>query len=149
VEVDKIHRVSASPYEYHFGSQFNDEKTVAEGVLVINRYDWGYYDDRGKGEFGVNTRARIEPSTAQVFGKGAGLVDFESSKTETQRWRENKPHERDNPPSGVWMFFPGGEYMFGRFGFDEPRTAARSFLFFTTHTYFTRTTFLDWRTHYA
>lgn len=36
---------------------------------------------------------------------------------------------------------PGSEYAFGRFGFDDHHTAARSFLFFTTNTYFTRPTF--------
>jgi hypothetical protein len=141
-EIDKILRVSGSPYEHDSGSRFNDEKTAAEAVLVINRYDWGYYDGRGKKEIGVNDEADIDNFTTRVFGEGAGLVDFGSAKTEVLRWQEKNPHERDNPPSGVWMFIPDGEYMFGRFGFDEARTAARSFMFFTTHTYFTRTTFV-------
>lgn len=38
-EIDKILRVSGSPYEEDSGSKYNDEKTIAEGVLVINRYD--------------------------------------------------------------------------------------------------------------
>jgi hypothetical protein len=39
------------------------------------------------------------------------------------------------------MFIAGGEYMFSRFEFDEARTSARSFIFFTTNTYLTQTTF--------
>jgi hypothetical protein len=144
VEIDKILRVSGSPYEHDSGSRFNDEKTAAEAVLVINRYDWGYYDNRGKVEIGVDDEADIEnfSSSTQVFGEGAGLVDLKIAKTEVLRWKEKNPHERHNSPSGVWMFIPDGEYMFGRFGLDKARTAARSFIFFTTHTYFTRTHFV-------
>ncbi|KAL5316294.1 hypothetical protein ACEPPN_015339 [Leptodophora sp. 'Broadleaf-Isolate-01'] len=142
VEIDKILRVSGSPYERDSGSQFNDTKTAAEAVLVINRYDWGNYDDRGKEEIGFSNEADIDTSTTAVFGAGLGLVDFGTAKQEVLRWKEKIPQEIDNPPSGIWMFIPGGEYMFGRFGFDEARTAARSFIFFTTHTYFARTTFV-------
>jgi hypothetical protein len=140
VEVDKILRVSGSPYERDSGSRYNDEKTAAEAVLVINRYDWGYYDNRGKKEIGAEDNADIV--TSSVFGEGAGLVDFGSAKTEVLRWKEKNPHERDSSPSAIWMFVPGGEYMFGRFGFDEARTAARSFIFFTTSTYFPGTKFV-------
>lgn len=141
VEIDKILRVSGSPYEYDSGSHFNNEKTAAEGVLVLNRYDWGYYNDLGKQELGIDDDADMENFSTYVFGEGAGLVDLESAKTEVQRWQEKKLHEIDTQPHGIWMFIPAGEYMFGRFGLDEARTAARSFLFFTTHTYFTHTTF--------
>ena len=41
----------------------------------------------------------------------------------------------------MWLYIPYGEYMFGRFGFDEEHVAARSFLFFSAYTDFTRTTF--------
>ena len=143
VEIEKILRVSGSPYERDNGSQFNDTKTAAEAVLVINRYDWGYYDNRGKEEIGFSNEADVDTSTTAVFGEGLGLVDLGTAKKEVLRWKEKKiPQEIDNRPSGIWMFIPGGEYMFGRFGFDEARTAARSFIFFTTHTYFARTTFV-------
>jgi len=59
VEIDKILRVSGSPYEHDNGSRLNDEKTAAEAVLVINRYEWGYYDKRGKNEIGVDDEAEI------------------------------------------------------------------------------------------
>ena len=38
------------------------------------------------------------------------------------------------------MFNDGGEYLFGRFGFDDAHAAAQSFLLFTANTYFDRTT---------
>lgn len=142
VEIDKILRVSGSPYERDSGSRFNDEKTAAEAVLVINRYDWGYYDKRGKEEIGVNDEVDIDNLTTLVFGEGLGLVDLGSAKTEVLQWKEESPHERGNPSGGAWMFIPGSECMFGRFGFDEARTAARSFLFFTMNTYFSRTGFV-------
>jgi hypothetical protein len=141
-EIDKILCVSGSPYEYDSGSQFNNENTAAEAVFVINRYDWGYYDNRGKEELSIDDEANIENFDTQVFGEGAGLVDFGSAKAEVLRWQTKKPHEIDTQPGGIWMFIPGGEYKFGRFGFDEARTAARPFIFFTTHTYFTHTTFV-------
>ena len=142
MEIDKILHVSGSPYEDDSGSQFNNENTVAEAVLVINRYDWGYYDDRGKEELGIDDEANLANFDTQVFGEGAGLVDFGTAKTKVLQWQKKEPHEIDTQPGGIWMFIPRGEYMFGRFGFEESRTAARSFLFFTTNTYFTHTTFV-------
>jgi hypothetical protein len=142
VEIDKILRVSGSPYEPDSGSQFNNENTVAEAVLVINRYDWGYHDKRGKEELGIVDEANIENFSTQVFGEGAGLVDIGTAKAEVLQWQKKERHEVDTRPGGIWMFIPGGEYMFGRFGFDESRVAARSFLLFTTYTNFTNTTFV-------
>ena len=142
VEIDKILRVSGSPYEFDSGSKFNNEETAAEGVIVINRYDWGYYDNRGKQEIGVDDEADLENFDTRVFGEGAGLVDYRDAKAEVLRWKEKEPHEVDTQPNSIWMFIRGGEYKFGRFGFDDAHAAARSFLFFTTHTYFTDTTFL-------
>jgi hypothetical protein len=52
-EMDKMLRVSGSPYERDSGSPTNNDKTEAEGILVINRYDWGWYDERGKAEVGT------------------------------------------------------------------------------------------------
>ncbi|KAM3075642.1 hypothetical protein ACMFMG_007776 [Clarireedia jacksonii] len=45
-----ILRMSGSPYGPDSGRQFNDEMTAREAVSVSNRYDWGYYDKRGKEE---------------------------------------------------------------------------------------------------
>jgi hypothetical protein len=96
VEIDKILRVSGSPYERDSGSRFNDEKTTAEAVLVINRYDWGYYDNRGKDEIGVD-EADIADFTTRVFGEGAELVDLGSAKTEVLRWKEKNRHVQKQP----------------------------------------------------
>ena len=81
MEIDKILRVSGSPYEYDSGSQVNNENTAAEAVLVIGRYDWGYYDNRGKEELGIDDEANMENFDTQVFGEGAGIVDFGTAKT--------------------------------------------------------------------
>ncbi|GIJ84976.1 hypothetical protein Asppvi_003831 [Aspergillus pseudoviridinutans] len=43
--------------------------------------------------------------------------------------------------SGIWMIIPHDEYHYGRFGFNDDRTAAQSFLFFATNMYFTQTSF--------
>jgi hypothetical protein len=142
MEIDKILRVSGSPYEPDSGSQFNNEKTAAEAVYAINRYDWGWYDKHGKKELGIDDEVNIENLNARVFGEGVGLVDFGVAKTEVLRWQKKERHEIDTRPGGIWMFIPGGEYMFGRFGFDEGRVAARSFIIFTTCTNFTNTTFV-------
>jgi hypothetical protein len=67
VEVENILHDSGFPYEYGSRSQFNNEKAAAEAVLVINRYDWGYYDNDGarglrKRENGNTTVTREEPT---------------------------------------------------------------------------------------
>ncbi|PQE15235.1 histone-fold protein [Rutstroemia sp. NJR-2017a WRK4] len=142
IETDKILRVSGSPYKPDSGSQFNNEKTAAEAVYAINRYDWGWYDKRGKEELGINDEVNIENLNTRVFGEGVGLVDFGVAKTEVLRWQKKERHEIDTRPGGIWMFIPCGECMFGRFGFDEGRVAARSFIIFTTYTNFTNTTFV-------
>lgn len=138
LEIDKILRVSGSPYEPESGSHRNNDKTRAEGVFVIGRYDWGYYDqlfeeicdgvDEGEDDMLANSNS-------------AGLVDYEHAKEQGEEWKQHCPSEREPSDAGVWMYSPHGEYMFGRFGFDDDHTVARSFLFFSTDTYFTRTAF--------
>ncbi|KAI1331294.1 hypothetical protein F5Y16DRAFT_361104 [Xylariaceae sp. FL0255] len=131
-EIDKILNVAGSPYEG--GENSNTENTAAEGVFVINRYDWGHYD----------SRAREDVPNWEDDGalyEAAGLVDLATAKEAVLKWNEDRSAERQPLPDGVWMCIPGGEYMFGRFGFNEDRSAARSFLFFTTNTVFNRTTF--------
>jgi hypothetical protein len=59
-------------------------------------------------------------------------------------WRAQNPRparEAIIADSGIWMIIPHDEYHYGRFGFNDDRTAARSFLFFATNTYFTQTSF--------
>jgi hypothetical protein len=138
-EIDKILRVSGSPYEYDSGSSLNDNATEAEGVLVINRYDWGYHSQPFYGDFGES----IKDSDSDIVGNSnsAGLVDYAHAKAHVMRWKEKRPSERVPSDAAVWMYNPGGEYMFGRFGFNDAGTAARSFLFFSISTTFTRTAF--------
>jgi hypothetical protein len=136
-EVDKILRVSGSPYEADSGSSFNDDKTAAEGVFVINRYDWGYYDKRSWDEV-----VAVEEFVEEQF-EAAGLVDLTAAKSAVDGWKDQRSSERQRqwPEGGAWLHIPRGEYKFGRFGFDDDCAAARSFLFFTTNTCFTRTVF--------
>jgi hypothetical protein len=134
-EMDKILRVSGSPYELESGSKVNNAETVAEGVLVINRYDWGYYDKRGMEELGDGD------TEVDHFGDCVGLVDLAVAKEQVLRWKDQDMTERTQPEAGAWLHIPQAEYLFGRFGFDEKHTAARSFLFFTESTYFMHTGF--------
>ncbi|KAM6523005.1 hypothetical protein FALCPG4_012610 [Fusarium falciforme] len=131
-ELAKILCVSGSPYEEDGGSSMNDEKTRAAGILVINRYDWGYNGRRAEdvGEISEEVQAGSE---------SAGLVDYNHAKDQALEWQKQTPSERGPSETGVWMHIPVGEYMFGRFGFDDEHTSARSFLFFTAYTDFTRT----------
>ncbi|KAF3917216.1 hypothetical protein ABW20_dc0108003 [Dactylellina cionopaga] len=117
----------------------NDDNTYKERVFVINRYDWGYYDRRLLGEIGEG----LEEGRNDVLANSnsAGLVDYIEAKKQVQEWKELRPSERKHTEAGVWMYSPHAEYMFGRFGFNEKRTAAHSFLFFSSNTVFTRTTF--------
>ncbi|KAL8846196.1 MAG: hypothetical protein Q9221_008693 [Calogaya cf. arnoldii] len=136
-EIDKILRVSGSPYEEDSGSQYNDEKTMKAGVLVINRYDWGHYDERA---LDVVREDESDPST---FAPriGAGLVDYAEAKAEVKFWK-NVPEDKraeEQRPHGLWLVVPQNEYSFGRFGFDDKQSAARSFLFFGIQTVFTQT----------
>ncbi|EFQ96661.1 hypothetical protein MGYG_08584 [Nannizzia gypsea CBS 118893] len=141
-EVDRILHVSGSPYEPDSGSSRNCEKTVDNGILVINRYDWGCYDERAledvaEWEHIPDGRVLHNPS------EGAGLVDSVGAKDQVVQWRTAPSRTRDSLPSpgGTWMHIPDAEYKFGRFGFDATRRTAQSFLFFTGATHFTNTTF--------
>lgn len=139
-EVDKILRVSGSPYEYDSGASWNDEQTRAEGVLVVNRYDWGWYDQRARDILPVDDEG-VETNIDDSIS--AGLVDYDFAKAEVERWKHQPAKERGQHqrPNGIWLYIPDSEYMFGRFGFDEDCSAARSFLFFSTYTDFTQTSF--------
>ncbi|KAL8650421.1 MAG: hypothetical protein Q9226_005154 [Calogaya cf. arnoldii] len=136
-EIDKILRVSGSPYEEDSGSQYNDEKTMEEGILVINRYDWGLYDKRA---LDIVAEAEFNPATFTIR-INAGLVDYAEAKAEVIFWKDVPEDSRDEEqrPHGLWLDVPDNEYSFGRFGFDDQQSAARSFLFFGIQTVFTQT----------
>lgn len=72
---------------------------------------------------------------------GVGLVDRENAKEQVQQWKDQALEERIQVEAGAWFHIPHKEYLFGRLGFDESHTTARSFLFFTESTYFMRTGF--------
>lgn len=71
MEVDKILRVSGSPYEKDFGSKVNTVKTAAEGVFVINRYGWG----RGRSLVDEEEFPRVVRESG-VYGKTGKIMAF-------------------------------------------------------------------------
>ncbi|KAH7117494.1 hypothetical protein EDB81DRAFT_952907 [Dactylonectria macrodidyma] len=138
-EIDKILRVSGSPYEADHGSTMNNDDTSQAGIFVINRYDWGYYDRRFYDEIGEGEEEGKNDGLAN--SNSLGLVDHSDAQEMVHQWKEQRPSERGRANHGIWLYIPRGEYMFGRFGFDDTHTAARSFLFFSMYTEFTRTSF--------
>ena len=131
-EIDMILRVSGSPYEEDCGSTLNDDDTVAAGVLVINRYDWGWQDHRGRD---------LYPDENEAF-LTAGIVDRAHAIDEVNSWKDHPAKDRTASEGGVWMYIPRSEYIFARFGFDDAKVHAQSFIFFAGHTCFTQTAFL-------
>ncbi|KAF7592243.1 hypothetical protein BBP40_000444 [Aspergillus hancockii] len=151
LEIARILRVSGSPYEPDCGSNENDERTSAEGVFVINRYDWGCYDDRCRDMVDEPHREATGESAATVDAEdegvdfapseSIGIVDYAHAKDQVMTWGAQSPNRRDVSDGAVWMEIPHAEYKFGRWGFNNERTAAHSFVFFSSSTDFTRTTF--------
>lgn len=140
-EVDKILRVSGSPYENDRGSQWHCDETVREGVLPINRYDWGYYDRRCEDKVPVLAGG---DDFVGVY-MSLGLVDHSHAEEYIRLWQGLPDRQRESQPHGLWMGVPE-EYMFGRFGFTDDHEAARSFLWFTGDTNFAFTAFAGMET---
>ncbi len=82
-EIDRILRVSGSPYEPGSGSIFNDHKTAAKGVFVINHYDWGGFSKKQSTEETVQVQ---EPDPGQFAA--AGIVDLKAAKPLVLRWKD-------------------------------------------------------------
>ncbi|KAF5671983.1 hypothetical protein FCIRC_8556 [Fusarium circinatum] len=139
-EVDKILHISGSPYEADHGSTMNDDATSQAGVFVINRYDWSYYDRRCFDEIGEGQEEGDDDALAN--SNSLGLVDRSVAQEMVHRWQGQRPSRRDSAEQGIWLYIPDGEYMFGRFGFNDTHTAARSFLFFSAYTEFAKAGFL-------
>ncbi|GFF38328.1 hypothetical protein IFM61606_05989 [Aspergillus udagawae] len=142
-EMDKILRVSGSPYEPDSGSKMNNDKTAAEGIFVINRYDW-ISSSRNFDRDDNDSQSQEGPFDANMYGSAAGLIDHGQAISQVDAWRAQNPRpakEAIIADSGIWMIIPHDEYHYGRFGFNNDRTAARSFLFFATNTDFTQTSF--------
>ncbi|KAL3963313.1 hypothetical protein ACCO45_000317 [Purpureocillium lilacinum] len=114
-ELVNILRVSGSPYEYDAGDKWNNDRTRAERVLVINRYDWGMSHDD-------------DITRAEMQEEGDVFANTNSIGLPQRRFR-------------AWRVDVHGEYMFGRFGFDDDYKEARSFLFFAQRTDFYTTKF--------
>lgn len=139
-EVDKILRVSGSPYEHDSGSTFNDESTAREGIFVVNRYDWGWYDDRSS----ENVQEPDLPVDLPYIFSAVGMVDYDEANLFVDRLKGHRADQRNMISEGirgVWLTIKHAEYQFGRFGFDEEKKRARSFLFFGNSTDFTTTRF--------
>ncbi|KAL2862793.1 uncharacterized protein BJX67DRAFT_385268 [Aspergillus lucknowensis] len=135
-EVDKILRVSGFR---------NNAKKAAAGILVINRYDWDYYDERSWDEIHADGEEdgvdELEGGSTET-ATWCGIVDYTEAKTNVLQWKEQQPSERTSSEGGISLYLCPAEYMHGRFGFDEDNEAARSFLFFSGMTEFKCTTFV-------
>ncbi|KAF4943285.1 hypothetical protein FGADI_13516 [Fusarium gaditjirri] len=138
-EVDKILRISASPYEPDYGSTASNDAISQVGIFVVNRYDWSYYDERCLDEIGEGQEEGDDDVLAN--SNSLGLVDRSVAQEMVCRWLGQQPSRRDSVERGIWLYIPHGEYMFGRFGFNDTCTATRSSLFFSACTEFTRTSF--------
>ncbi|KAJ3456693.1 hypothetical protein MRS44_016716 [Fusarium solani] len=133
-ELTKILRVAGSPYE-ETENTFNNDATRTEKVFLVNRYDWGYY----VGGDGVE---EVEDEEDELAASNTvGLVDYVHGNALVQKWARQKSRKRKPSENGVWMYIPDAEYMWGRFGFNDDYTEARSFLYFTQRTDFSKTVF--------
>ncbi|KAF5548559.1 hypothetical protein FPHYL_9890 [Fusarium phyllophilum] len=115
-EVDKILRLSSSPYEADHGSTVNNDVTSQAGVFVVNRYDWSYYDRRCFDEIGQGQEEGDDDTLAN--SNSLGLVDHSVAQEMVQQWKDQRPSQRDSAKHGT------------------------SFLFFSADTEFTKTSFL-------
>lgn len=136
-EIAKILHVAGSPFDYEPISTMNTDKTRKEGVFVINVDDWGMA--RGEDEF--PNEVQEGDADNLVKWNSVGLVDHSHAASYVQEWIKQKPSQRGASPNGMWMYIPRAVRMFGRFGFNEEYTHARSFLFFVAQTNFFRTCF--------
>ncbi|EEU35633.1 uncharacterized protein NECHADRAFT_86843 [Fusarium vanettenii 77-13-4] len=128
-ELTKILRVAGSPYE-ETENTFNNDATRAEKVFLVNRYDWGYYVGGSEVEEAEDEEDELAASNT------IGLVDHAHGIALVQKWARQKSRKRRPSENGVWMYIPDAEYMWGRFGFNDDYTEARSFLYFTQRTEF-------------
>lgn len=135
-ELDKILRVCGTGFR-------NNAKKAAAGILLINRYDWDYFDERSQDEVYPDSEGDDIDELDGDFIPDiwCGIVDYAEAKTEILRWKEQQPSERTSSEGGVSLYLRHAEYMHGRFAFDKNNEAARSFLFFSGMTQFESTTF--------
>jgi hypothetical protein len=137
LEIARILKVAGNPYEPDHGTPRNDESTAEEGILVINCYDWSCYDARSLKELNDD---EVEPGQDGPWNS-IGLVDLKDAAVPIPIWKAQSTAKRESAEFGTWIFVPRAEYLFGRFGLDEERKQARSFLFFAGHACFTEAAF--------
>lgn len=135
----KILRVAGSPYQRDPGQQSNNDETRAEGVYLINRYDWCYYDETCQSD--IIAMSGDYDAKAMFYDDCIGLIDQEHTETQVKIWACQDPRQRQPSPNGVWMHTPGSEYNFGRILFDNNFNEARAFLLFHTTTEFEQINF--------
>jgi hypothetical protein len=79
-----------------------------------------------------------------MYGSAAGLINHGQAISQVDAWWAQNPQpakEAIIADSGIWMTIPHDKYHYSYFRFNDDCTAARSFLFFITNTYFTQTSF--------
>lgn len=131
-EAQRILQVANSPYEQDNGTNCNDEENFDSRVMVINRYDWTHFDDRGAvGEHGDCVENSNE--NYGVYANYISLVDYEQASRPQEDWYQQQHGFRA---------VLDGEYSFGRFGLTEDRSQVHSFLFFAANTELSRACFI-------
>ncbi|KAH7146945.1 hypothetical protein B0J13DRAFT_664729 [Dactylonectria estremocensis] len=86
-EVRRILRISGNSYESDHGSRMNDEDTFAQGVHVINRYDWGYYSHTFFDEIGEGVE---EDRNSLANSNSLGIVDQKHARSQVSQWKETR-----------------------------------------------------------
>eukprot|EP01039_Chlorochromonas_danica_P009078 gene9078-10020_t len=143
-ELQHILSISGSPYESNHGiSTFPCKQTFESGVLVINRYDWSYYDERGD-------PSQEEDADVGLQGSTASLCDYQAASQLRDYGLSSKKEVTpllaaagDSSAVGVRLVLKGHEYEFGRFGMVGDRSKVKSFLFFSSYTDFDKAVFME------
>jgi len=140
-EIKRILRIAGSPYD-HDSARFSDGDTFENRVLLINRYDWGYYDNRGN---------PVEEEATEDGSPWSMLVDYSAASSIAEYGLKSKneiyplwgtvENSEEEKSVGVRLMLRNHEYQFGRFGLNEDRSAVASFLFFSSDTQFSSITF--------
>lgn len=131
-EAKRIVDVANAPWERDNGTDRNTRETFEGRVVVVNRYDWmeDYYAEEEDG---------ILLGEEDLIGGGQRnsrwLVDYRNVQS-----NDNDYNQWCTSGKGVRLVI-FGEYVYGRFGLIEDRSAVQSFLFFTGDTALAKTTF--------
>lgn len=123
----------APPYEMCAGPEI-----VKKGIFPIHRYDWDWYDDRGK-----DLLEGVADAGELAHGYGGPTCFFADRDTFAEQldyFKEFMPSSHkhlhalkltpDSENYGVIMCTPGSEYMLARFLLTKNRKEARAFTFY-------------------